>query len=120
MVLGDVPTAVKAQLQQDSAHGPHRDASGALSSADRGGPMGHLLHKATIPSLAEIAALSNTEKQTQRGCQNEETRKHGPNERTEQNARKELNKMEASSLLDVEFKTLVIGCAINSVRTSTA
>ena len=42
------------------------------------------------------------------GCQNEETKKHGPNERTDQNSRKELNKMETSYLSDAEFKTLVI------------
>ena len=35
-----------------------------------------------------IAALPNTQKQTQGGCQNEETRKRGPNERTDQNSRK--------------------------------
>ena len=34
------------------------------------------------------AALPNTLKQTQGGCQNEETKKYGQNERTEQNARK--------------------------------
>ena len=33
-------------------------------------------------------ALPNTQKQTQKGCQIEETKKHGPNERTEQNPRK--------------------------------
>ena len=30
-------------------------------------------------------ALLNTQKQTQGGCQIEETKKYGPNERTEQN-----------------------------------
>ena len=35
-----------------------------------------------------IAALPNTQKQTQGGCQIEETKKHGPNERTDQNSRK--------------------------------
>ena len=34
------------------------------------------------------AALANRKKQTQGGCQNEETKKHGPNERTDQNSRK--------------------------------
>ena len=34
--------------------------------------------------------------------------KHGPNERTDQNSRKELNEIEISSLSDAEFKTLVI------------
>ena len=35
-----------------------------------------------------IAALQNTQKQTKGGCQNEETKKHGPNERTDQKSRK--------------------------------
>ena len=39
---------------------------------------------------------------------NEETKKYGPSERTEQTPEKELNKMEISSLSDAEFKTLVI------------
>ena len=34
------------------------------------------------------AALPNSQKQTQRGCQNDETNKYGPNEKTEQNSRK--------------------------------
>ena len=34
------------------------------------------------------AALPNTQKQTPGGCQIEETKKHGPNERTEQNPTK--------------------------------
>ena len=36
------------------------------------------------------------------------TKKHGPNERTDQNSRKRTNKMEISNLSDAEFKTLVI------------
>ena len=34
------------------------------------------------------AALPNTQKQTQGHCQNKEAKKHGPNERTDQNSRK--------------------------------
>ena len=34
------------------------------------------------------AALLNTQKKAQGGCQSEETKKYGPNERTEQNSRK--------------------------------
>ena len=34
------------------------------------------------------AALPNTQKQIQGGCQNKETKKHGPNERTDQNSKK--------------------------------
>ena len=54
------------------------------------------------------AALTNTQKQTQWGCQIEETKKCGPNERTEQNSRQELNEMKITNLSDAEFKTLVI------------
>ena len=54
------------------------------------------------------AALPNTQKQTQGGYQTEETKKYGPNERTEQTPEKELNKMDISNLSDAEFKTLVI------------
>ena len=53
------------------------------------GPTEHLLQKATLPRLGGEAALSpNTQKQTQGGCQNEETKIHGPNEGTDQNSRK--------------------------------
>ena len=51
-----------------------------------------------------IAPLPNTQKQTQGGYQNEETKKHGPNERTD----KILVKMETSTKLGGEFKTLII------------
>ena len=61
-------------------------------------PTGHLLHKATLPIPGDIAALPNTQKQTQ---------KHGPNEITEQNSRKKLNKMETNNLPETEFKSLV-------------
>lgn len=37
---------------------------------------GHLLHKATIPRLGNIADLPNTQKQTKRSSQNSETKKH--------------------------------------------
>ena len=40
-----------------------------------------------LPREGVTAALSNTQKQTQGGCQNEETKKHGPNEKTDQNSR---------------------------------
>ena len=54
------------------------------------------------------AALPNTQKQTQGGCQIEEAKKYDSNERIEQNSRKELNKTEITNLSDAEFKTLVI------------
>ena len=73
---------------------------------------GHLLHQATLPRHGVIAALPNTQKQalgSGEGCQNEETRKHDPNERTDQNSRKRTKKkIEISNLTDTEFKTLVI------------
>ena len=38
-------------------------------------PEGHLLHKATLPSLADVAVLPNTWKQTQGGSQNEDKKR---------------------------------------------
>ena len=52
------------------------------------GSTGHLLHKAILPRLGDIEELPNTQKQTQRGSQNGETRKHAPNERTGEISRK--------------------------------
>ena len=66
-------------------------------------PTGHLLHQAMEPNLGDVAAPPNKEKQPQKGRQNQERKKHVPNERTE-NSRK----METSNLLDAEFKTVVI------------
>ena len=40
------------------------------------------------PRQGVIAALRNEQKQTQGGCQKEETKEHGPNERTDQKSRK--------------------------------
>ena len=55
-----------------------------------------------------IAALPNTQKQTQGGCQNEETKKHAQMKEQIKTPEKELNEMEMSNLPDTEFKTLVI------------
>ena len=52
-------------------------------------------------------ALPKTQKQTQEGCQIEETKKYGPNERTE-NPRKRTKWNKDNHLSDAEFKTLVI------------
>ena len=71
-------------------------------------PTGHLLHSATLPRQGVKAALPNTQKQTQGGCQIEETKKYGPNERTDQNPTKELNETEITNLSDEEFKALVV------------
>ena len=59
------------------------------------------------PRQGVKAALPNTHKQTQGGCQIEKT-KYGPNERTEKTPEKELNKTERAYLSDAEFKILVI------------
>ena len=45
--------------------------------------------------------------QRQGGCQNEHTRKHGLNERTDQNSRKGT-KQKGGKQSDSEFKTLVL------------
>ena len=51
------------------------------------------------------AALPNTQKQTQGGCQIKGTKKYGPNERTGQNPRK---RTQQNGDTYAEFKTLVI------------
>ena len=51
-------------------------------------PTEYLLHKTTLQSPKCVADLPNTKKQTQGGYQNEETKKHVPNERTKQKTRK--------------------------------
>ena len=61
-----------------------------------------------MPRQGVKTALLNTQKQTQGGCQIEETKKYGPNERVNKNPEKELSKMEIANLSDAEFKTLVI------------
>ena len=45
------------------------------------GLTGHLLHKAILPRLRVIEDLPSTQKQTQRGSQNGETKKHIPYEK---------------------------------------
>ena len=55
------------------------------------------------------AALPNTQKQTQGGCQIEETKKYGPSERTEQNPRKRTKQNGDSQPISAEFKTMMIG-----------
>ena len=62
-----------------------------------------------LPGQGVKAALLNTQKQTQEGCQLEDIKKYGPNERIEQNSRKkELHEIEKSKLSDAEFKTVII------------
>ena len=45
-------------------------------------PTGHLLHNITLPRPEDIAALHGTQKPTQGGCQNKETKKEVPYDRT--------------------------------------
>ena len=52
-------------------------------------------------------ALPKTQKQTQGGCQNEETKKCGPNEEENKTPEKDLNEMEISNLSNAQFKTPV-------------
>ena len=71
-------------------------------------PMGNLLHKATLPIPGYVTSPQNTWKPTPGGCQNEETKRRVPNERTERTPEKALSKMETCNLSDSEFKTLDI------------
>ena len=48
----------------------------------------HFLQQAMLLKPRVKAALPNTQKQTQGGCQIKETRKYSTNERTDQNSRK--------------------------------
>ena len=48
----------------------------------------HFLQQDTLLIQGVKAVLPNTQKQTKGGCENEETKKYGPNEGTEQNSRK--------------------------------
>lgn len=54
------------------------------------GPTEYLLYKAILPSLEDIEALHNTQKEIQEGAKMERQRNAGrcPNERTEHNSRK--------------------------------
>ena len=60
-----------------------------------------------LPTHEVKAALPNSI-ETNTGRLPKSAKKHGPNERIDQNSRKELNKREISNLSDSEFKTLVI------------
>ena len=50
------------------------------------------------------AALPNTQKQTQGGCQIEKTKEYGPNERTKQNPRKSMKHQGASQPIRCRFQ----------------
>ena len=64
----------------------------------------YLYQKALITSSEIIADLSNTQRQTQKGRQNGETKKYAPNERTERSPVEEYNEMEATKIPDETFK----------------
>ena len=72
----------------------------------------HLPYKATLPRHRVKAALPNTKEQTQGGCQNEDAKKHGPNERTDKNSRKRTKQNGDKQSIEIriyaEFKTLVL------------
>ena len=61
-----------------------------------------------LPRQGIIAALPITQKQTQGGCQNEETKNTAQIKEQIKTPEKELNEIEISNLSDAEFKTLVI------------
>ena len=65
------------------------------------------------------AALPDTQKQTQGGYQNEETKKHGPNERIDKTQEEELNEMEIGNLSDASSKHWLSGCSKNSLSMAT-
>ena len=65
-----------------------------------------------------MAALPNTQEQTQGGRQNEEAEMPQIKEQNK-TPEKELNKMETSKLPDAEFKTLIVRMVKELVRTST-
>ena len=82
-------------------------------------PIGCQLPKAIQLRLGDTADLPNTEKQTQSGSQNGETKNMSQMKDPEKSPEKELNKMEARILPDTEFKTMVTRTS-KKLRTSTA
>ena len=77
------------------------------------GPTEHLLQKATLPRLGGEAALSNMQKQYREGGKMRRQRNMPQMKEQNKTLEKEQNKMEASSLPDAQFKTLLIGCSMN-------
>lgn len=70
---------------------PHRGIPGAPVPGSRwdgtSEPCGHLLSKATLSTLGEVADFPNTQEQTQRTGQKVETEEYVPIKRTRQNLR---------------------------------
>ena len=66
-----------------------------------------LLNRCT--NMGSQSSSTYTQKEKERGCHIEETKKHSTNERIQcKTQEKELKKMETANLSDAEFKTLVI------------
>ena len=87
---------------------PHRGIPRAPGSGDQGVMnTEHLLHKATPLRQRDTADLPNTEKQTQKIRQNEETKEYAKKQLV-QNSEKEVNQKEISNTSNKEFKIVVI------------
>ena len=67
----------------------------------------HLLHKATPLRQRDMADLPNTEKQTQKVRQNEETKEYAKKQLV-QTSEKEVNQTEVSNTSNKEFKIVVL------------
>ena len=63
---------------------------------------------AALPRNIVALYSSPTQKQTEGGCQNEDSIKHGPNERTEQNSRKRTKQNGNKQSIRCRVQTLVI------------
>ena len=61
-----------------------------------------------LPRQGVIAAPPDTQTQTQGGCQHKKTKKHGPDERTDQNSRKRTKQNGDKQSITAEFTTLFI------------
>ena len=72
------------------------------------GSTGHLLHKAILTKLGDIAALPNTYAQTCGGSPNGTKRNMSQIKEQEKSPEKELNEIEARRLADTQLKTSVI------------
>lgn len=67
----------------------------------------HLLHKATPLRQTDMADLPNTEKQTQKVRQNEETKQYAKKQLV-QTSEKAVNQTEVSNTSNKEFKIVVL------------
>lgn len=72
-----------------------------------------LLYKANAPKFGGVMDLSNTKKQTQRICQNEDIEEFIPNKRIHlkyipNKRKKQLKETKISNFLDNDFKVVII------------